>query len=94
MIRGLLGTENRAEIKPPAVVILAFGIGLIVALISFGSQFRVLSAAEWKSAIDQENKDFCNKFGIGPDTSRFAECAASLNEIRKKNDRRSAASIL
>ncbi len=52
------------------------------ALVAFGPQMRVAQAAERVQAIDAENYAFCVKFGLGPETARYGECAEALNEIR------------
>ena len=45
------------------------------------------AAAEAKQALiaEEENKAFCSTFGIGPETSRYAQCAAELTAIRARH---------
>lgn len=47
-----------------------------------GPQIRAAAEAEQARVIAEENEAFCNRFGLGPETSRYAQCAAELTEIR------------
>jgi hypothetical protein len=38
--------------------------------------------------IAQENRVFCEKFGMGPATSAFASCVGALTEIRRRHEER------
>jgi hypothetical protein len=57
-------------------------------LINGSADIRAAAEAETNRAIDQENKDFCARFGAGPETSRFAECAAALKIVRDRETER------
>jgi hypothetical protein len=70
------------------VVSLVAVCGLIVV---YGPQMRAAAEAETARLIEEENKAFCGRLGIGPDASRYAECAAGLAEIRARHLQRNAA---
>ncbi len=59
-----------------------------------GSQLRAGVDAQRAQEIDQESKTFCRKFGIGPETGRYSECASALLEIRKRHEERIASDSL
>jgi hypothetical protein len=63
-------------------VALAAVCGLLVVN---GPELR--AAAEAKEALiaAEESKAFCSTFGIGPETSRYAQCAAELAAIRARH---------
>lgn len=64
-------------------------------LVIYGPQLRTATDAREASIVDQEDKAFCSKFGIGPGTGRYGDCAAGLNEIRTRYlERRVSESIL
>jgi hypothetical protein len=56
-----------------------------------GPQMRAAAEAEELRVIEEENQAFCGRFGIGPETGRYAQCAAGLAEIRSRHLQRSAA---
>jgi hypothetical protein len=63
----------------------AYGISVVAVcglLVINGPQIRAAAEAEEARVVAEENKVFCRKFGLGPETSRFALCAAELAEIR------------
>ena len=45
---------------------------------------------EWQNAeeIVQENRTFCTRFGIAPDTPAFGTCAKDLAHIRQQHEER------
>src|SRR5262245_12400286 len=49
-----------------------------------GPQMRAAAEAQEAQIIEAENTAFCSKFGIGPQTSRYAECAKGLAELRAR----------
>jgi hypothetical protein len=49
---------------------------------------RAAAEAQRARVVEQENKTFCSKFGIGPETAGYAECAADLMEIRRLHEQR------
>jgi hypothetical protein len=51
---------------------------------------RAAAEAEAARLIEEESKAFCSRFGIGPETSRYTECAAGLAEIRARHLQRNA----
>src|SRR5262245_20987052 len=60
-------------------------VGLCVLLAINGPHIRAAAEAEAARLVEQENRAFCSKFGIGPETNRYAECAAGLTEIRARH---------
>jgi len=75
----------------PAIV---FG----TAVIALAIHATVYAPAMWRTAellkaeqIDQENRTFCEKFGMPHGSERFAACQASLGEIRQWHADRLAA---
>jgi hypothetical protein len=62
-----------------------YGISVVAVcglLVVNGPQIRAAAEAEEARVVAEETKAFCSKFGIGPETSRYAQCAAELTEIR------------
>jgi hypothetical protein len=59
-------------------------------LVIYGPQLRAAADAREGSIVEQEDRAFCSKFYIGPETGRYAECAAGLKEIRTRYLERSA----
>ena len=58
---------------------------LIARAIVYGPQIRAAIEAE----IEKENLSVCAVFGAGPQTGRFAECAAALRDVRINQEQRS-----
>ena len=65
-------------------VFVAAVVATIALLIVNGPHIRAAREAELARIIDEENRMFCAKFGAGPDTGHYAECAAALNGIRTR----------
>jgi hypothetical protein len=59
-------------------------VALCILLAINGPQIRAAADAEAARLVEEENRAFCSKFGIGPETSRYAECAAGLMDIRAR----------
>jgi hypothetical protein len=68
--------------------LLAMFLALLVAvcglLVIYGPQMRAAAEAHEARIVEQEDRAFCSKFGIGPETARYEECAAVLQEIRAR----------
>jgi hypothetical protein len=79
---GRFGTGVRA------VLIATFVVACALLIIN-GPRIRAALEAERASFIEAEDRAFCSKFGLRPETSRFAKCAAGLNEIRTRHLQRS-----
>jgi hypothetical protein len=60
-------------------------IALCVLLAVYGPQIRAASDAEDARLLEEENRTFCSRLGVGPETSRYPECAAGLMEIRERH---------
>jgi hypothetical protein len=56
----------------------------------YGPQIHAAHEAQKGQAIDEENQAFCSRFGVGPGTTRFAECVTALRDVRVRHDERSA----
>jgi hypothetical protein len=70
----------------------AVASGSVVALCTLlaikGPEIRAAADAQEARTIDQENRAFCSQLGVGPETSRYADCAAGLMEIRERHLKR------
>jgi hypothetical protein len=53
-------------------------------LVINGPQMRAAADAREARIVEEENRAFCGRFGIGPETARYAECATGLKEIRTR----------
>jgi ABC-type Fe2+-enterobactin transport system substrate-binding protein len=53
-----------------------------------GPAIRAAADAQEARTIDQENRTFCSQLGVGPETRRYADCAAGLMEIRERHLKR------
>jgi hypothetical protein len=65
-------------------------VALIAWVIVNGPQIRAAIEAEKASQIEKENLSVCAVFGAGPQTDRFAECAATLKDVRANHEQRNA----
>jgi hypothetical protein len=79
--------------------LLAVYLALVVAVCSLlvinGPQRRAAAEAHEARIVEQEDSVFCGRFGIGPETVHFGECAAGLKEIRARfSERNVGESIL
>lgn len=86
-------TSRTASILIGSLVVLplvAFG----VMLFRHADQVRVAAEALIAEEIAQENRAFCGKFVVGPETARHAECASGLMEIRKRHQERIASDMI
>ena len=74
------------------VVLAAFGL---YAIFVTGPAMRAVAQANLDSTLANENRAFCEKFGMHVGTSEFAACGEALADIRKKQtDRDSEAGML
>jgi hypothetical protein len=71
-------------------ICLALSVTVCGLLVIYGSQIRAVAEAEKARAIEEEDQAFCARFGIGPETTRYAECAAALKDVRSRHDQRNA----
>jgi hypothetical protein len=46
---------------------------------------RADTEAKETNITDEENEAFCSKFGIGPGTAHYAQCASELTQIRARH---------
>lgn len=69
-------------------------LGLYAIFVS-GPATRAVAQANLASALADENKAFCEKFGMQTGTAQFAACSAALTGIRKSQaDRDGEAGML
>ena len=71
-----------------AVFLATLAVATAGALVVFGSDVRATHDVQRAHVIDDENRSFCLKLGMGPETTRFGQCAAALNEIRTLHEAR------
>jgi hypothetical protein len=76
--------------RAPLAAFLAILAVTLGALVVFGPQIHPALEAQRARIIDEENMTFCVRFGAGPETGQYAECAAALNEIRARHEERIA----
>jgi hypothetical protein len=66
----------------------AYGISVVAVcglLVLNGPRIRAATEVEEARVVAEENKAFCSKFGIAPETSRYVQCTAELAEIRARH---------
>jgi hypothetical protein len=75
-----------------ALLPICFALGMAVCglLVSYGSHVRAAAEVEKARAVENEDRAFCTRFGIGPETTRYSECAAALKDVRSGHDQRNA----
>lgn len=73
----------------------------LVSLVAFcglmvvnGPQIRAAAEAQEALVIEEENKAFCGTLGIGPEATRYAQCAAGLTNIRARHHQRSVSDFI
>ena len=71
-----------------AVFLATLAVAAAGALVVFGSDIRAAHDVQRAHVIDEENRTFCLKLGMGPESIRYGECAAALNEIRTLHEER------
>jgi hypothetical protein len=54
-------------------------------LVIDGPRLRAAAEAQETQIVEAENKAFCSKFGAGPETARYAQCASELTQIRARH---------
>jgi hypothetical protein len=59
-----------------------------------GPQIRAAAEAQEALVIEEENKAFCGRLGIGPEATLYAQCAAGLADIRARALQRSASNSM
>jgi len=69
---------------------LALGAAVCGLLVVYGSHVRAATEAEKARAVEEEDQAVCARFGIGPETTRYSECAAALKDVRSRHDQRNA----
>ena len=66
------------------------GVAVCGLLVVYGTHVRANAETEKARAVEEEDQAFCARFGIGPETTRYSECAAALKDIRSRHDQRNA----
>jgi hypothetical protein len=54
-------------------------------LVVNGPQIRAAAEAREAHIVEEENRAFCSRFGMGPETARYAQCAGDLMQIRARH---------
>ena len=54
-------------------------------LVVEGPRIHAASQAREAQIVEGEDKAFCNSFGAGPETARYAQCAGELAQIRARH---------
>jgi hypothetical protein len=65
-------------------------VAVVAVLIILAPRARAIVEADRARVVDEEDRAFCSRFGIGPETTRYADCVAALGEIRSRHDQRRA----
>ena len=88
----LLARDNLSQVSAHAWTIkgspaayLASVAAVCGLLVIYGPQMRAAAETHEVQVIEQEDRAFCSKFGMVPETARYAECAAGLKEIRARH---------
>jgi hypothetical protein len=63
-------------------------VALCILLAIKGPEIRAAADAEEARTIDEENRAFCSRVGVGPEESRYADCGAGLMQIRERHLKR------
>ena len=66
----------------------AAAIWVFVTVLTNSSAARVMSERQNAEEIVQENRAFCTRFGMAPDTPAFSTCANELAQIRQRQEDR------
>jgi hypothetical protein len=59
-----------------------------------GPQLRAAAEAQEALVIEEEDRAFCGTLGIGPQDTRYTQCAAGLADIRARALQRSASNSI
>jgi hypothetical protein len=54
-------------------------------LVVNGPQIRADAEAREARILEEENRAFCSRFGMGPETARYAQCVSELTQIRARH---------
>jgi hypothetical protein len=85
-------TGSRVPFALLIVVLMAFGL---YAIFVTGPAMRAVAQANLDRALADENRAFCEKFGMRVGTSEFVACSQELTVIRtKQTDRDNEANML
>jgi hypothetical protein len=83
--------KNKPDTRKARALLVAYVVALTAACaLAFvhGSRILAENDAADVQAIDEETKEVCTMFGVGPGTNRFPECAAVLSRLRARHDQR------
>src|SRR5262245_57242130 len=93
----LRAKTSRLTSRLPQAALAAYVLSLVAVsglIVINGPQMRAAAEAQEARIVEEENRVFCGKFGINPGTSRYAECAAGLANIRARALERSASNSI
>jgi hypothetical protein len=91
---GTLATAPGSQSLTSRIPAIAFAVGISACAVYAAANGPVLwSGAQQRKAeqVQQENKMFCEKFGMPPSGENFATCVGYLSDIRKLHGDRLAA---
>jgi hypothetical protein len=78
-------TDSRVPFAVLIAVLVAFGLyGVFVT----GPEMRAVAQANLERTLADENRAFCEKFGMRDGTNEFAACSQELAFIRKAQSER------
>lgn len=67
------------------IVFAAIAVALVAYAIATGASRQATVDLEMAQQIDEENRAFCQQWGDDPESARFVECTARLDEIRARH---------
>jgi hypothetical protein len=80
-----------------ALVIAVLGVGVLYAAFIYGQKMLAIAEDQRWQAVADEDRAFCNKFGMRAGTPEFVACGQELGIIRQKQadrDRADAQGLL
>jgi hypothetical protein len=73
------------------LVIAALGAGVLYGLYLYGQRMRAIAEDQLQQAIADEDRAFCEKFGMRFGTPQFIACSQEIGIIRQKQINRARA---
>jgi hypothetical protein len=69
------------------LVIAVLGVGVLYASFNYGQRMRAIAEAQLRLTIADEDRAFCEKFGMHAGAPDFVACGEELGIIRQKASR-------
>jgi hypothetical protein len=79
------------------LVFAVLGVGVLYASFKYGQKMRTIAEDQLRQTTADEDRSFCEKFGLSAGTPQFVACGQGLGIIRQKQadrDRRAAQGLL